>query len=521
MRDLSTVLGTAPASALVRERPSPAAELGGGARGGAGALTRRNLAALLGGTLAALALPRVARATPGDSGEWSAVHAWPKVGIHLHVLPDGKVLTYSDDDSKLGTTTANSSKAYVVDIPSGGAPAAVLDRPNNNTNLFCAGHAFLPDGRLLVVGGQEIGYYRGVATATLFDHAAGHSWQEVVGGNMMAPRWYPTVITLANGEVLALGGTMYAAGDKNKIPEIWRTSGGWRALTSAVQAVPPYAWAFQAPNGKVFMAGPVGATRWLDTAGAGKWTKGPARRQADRANGVAVLYDKGKILAVGGGGTATGTAETLDLLAPKPAWQATGSMRFARRYHHATVLPDGTVLVTGGGRAQDDVTQAEMTAELWSPATGAWTTMASMSVARVYHSAAVLLQDGRVLTAGGGRRRKGVDQENAQIFSPPYLFRGRRPTIAAAPGSVAYGQTFSVETPDAASIAKVSLIKLSSVTHSFNMGQRFSWLPFSKGTGGLSVSAPADRNLAPPGHYMLFVLDGAGVPSVAKIIQIL
>lgn len=500
-----------------------AAEPDGGARLGAGAFTRRDLVALLGGTAAALALPPVARAATSDGGEWSPVYPWPKVGIHLHVLPDGKVLTYSDDDSKLGTTTTNSSKAYVVVVPEGGAPSAVLERPNADTNLFCAGHAFLPDGRLLVVGGQEAGYYRGVASATFFDHAAGHSWQRASAAHMAAPRWYPTVITLANGEVLALGGTMYAAGDRNKIPEVWKTNagGGWRALTSANRAVPQYAWAFQAPNGKVFMAGPTGDARYLDTVGTGRWTTGPARRQADRSNGVAVLYGKGKILAVGGGGTATGTAETIDLLASRPAWQATGSMRFARRYHHATVLPDGTVLATGGGRAQDDVAQAEMAAELWDPATGAWTTMASMSVARVYHSAAVLLQDGRVLTAGGGRRRKGVDQENAQIFSPPYLFRGPRPTIGAAPGSVAYGQTFSVETPDAASIAKVSLIKLSSVTHSFNMGQRFSWLTFSKGAGGLSVSAPADRNLAPPGHYMLFVLNSAGVPSVAKTIQIL
>jgi hypothetical protein len=128
------------------------------------------------------------------------------------------------------------------------------------------------------------------------------------------------------------------------------------------------------------------------------------------------------------------------------------------------------------------------------------------------------LPDGRVLSAGGGRF--GVDQPSAEIYSPPYLFKGPRPTITSAPTQVAYGASFAVQTPDAATVSAVSLIRSGSVTHAINMDQRFMSLTFQAGSGTLTVHAPANGNLTPPGHYMLFILDGNGVPSVAKILRI-
>jgi hypothetical protein len=181
------------------------------------------------------------------------------------------------------------------------------------------------------------------------------------------------------------------------------------------------------------------------------------------------------------------------------------------------------VLVTGGSgsAAFNDGAGAVLAAELWDPATEAWTTMASMRVKRVYHSTAILLPDGRVLSAGGTAGTNGVvNNRDAEIYSPPYLFKGPRPTITAAPTSVGYGQTFAVQTPDATGIAKVRLVRLSSVTHSFNMNQRIETLAFTRATGGLDVTVPSNRNLLPPGHYMLFILDGAGVPSVATIVRV-
>jgi len=199
-------------------------------------------------------------------------------------------------------------------------------------------------------------------------------------------------------------------------------------------------------------------------------------------------------------------------------------MSFPRTYQNATSLPDGTVLVTGGGKTTDavGVEDAILAAELWSPGTETWKTLAAMNAPRLYHSEALLLPDGRVVVLGGGRFNgidESTDQLSAEFFSPPYLFKGSRPVISSAPGQLSYGQQFRVQTPDASRIANVSLIRFGAVTHAINMGQRFLPLNFTVGTGSLTVTAPANSNLAPPGNYMLFILDTNGVPSLAAIVH--
>lgn len=232
------------------------------------------------------------------------------------------------------------------------------------------------------------------------------------------------------------------------------------------------------------------------------------------------MYDQGKILYVGGGRT-TNTAEIIDLNAAAPVWKWTGSMAFPRRHLNATVLPTGDVLVTGGssGTGFNDVDLGVHAAELWNPTSGTWTTLASNAVNRTYHATSILLPDGRVLHAGSGDNGS-ADERNAELFSPPYLLQGSRPTITAAPSLVGYGIPFNVTTPDAAGIAKVSLIRLGSTTHAFDMNQRFQRLSFTRGTGALTIAAPTSSNRTPPGHYMLFILDGNDVPSVAKIVRV-
>src|SRR5205823_2671715 len=187
---------------------------------------------------------------------------------------------------------------------------------------------------------------------------------------------------------------------------------------------------------------------------------------------------------------------------------------------NATLLADGKVLVTGGSRGTENPnaksSDPAYPSELWDPATGNWTTMATLDSIRCYHAIALLLPDGRVLSAGG----ETAGNNSAEIYSPPYLFKGTRPTITSAPGSVAYGNLFFVGTPNAASITNVTMIALSSVTHGFNMSQRIIRPSFSLASGGINVAAPSSRNIAPPGYYMLFILNGNGVPSVAKIIQV-
>ena len=210
------------------------------------------------------------------------------------------------------------------------------------------------------------------------------------------------------------------------------------------------------------------------------------------------------------------------MTAGSPAWRTTNSMGFARTYHNMTSLPDGNVLVTGGEGTTNpfDQSTAVYAAEMWSPTTETFTTMASMQTARVYHSTALLLPDGRVLVGGSGEFGTGsIDQLNAEIYSPPYLFKGARPTITSAPGSLTYSAQFTVQTPNAANISSVSLIRLGSVTHAFNQNQRYIPLSFTSSSGSLNVQAPGNSNLAPPGYYMLFVVNTSGVPSVASFVQ--
>jgi hypothetical protein len=279
---------------------------------------------------------------------------------------------------------------------------------------------------------------------------------------------------------------------------------------------------FVAPNGQVFNAGPDRTSRYLNTSGSGAWTTvGTFNYSGTRDYGSAVYYD-GKVLIAGGDGStntaATKTAEVIDLNASNPQWTNTGSLAFARRQLNLTLLPDGKVLATGGsgGFGFDNASLPIFQSEMWDPATGNWTTMASISVYRGYHSTALLLPDGRVVSAGG--EQTGA---SAEIYSPPYLFNGPRPTITSVSStSVKFGQTLNISTPDAASISQITFIRLGSVTHAFNQNQRLVHLQFTQISGGLQVTAPANGKVAPPGHYMLFLVNSSGVPSVAKIIQV-
>ncbi len=455
-------------------------------------------------------------------GEWAAPFGWPAVAVHSALLPTGRVMFWSKQNGLV----------WSWDPQSG----AIASLPGPGFNLWCSGHAFLPDGRLLVSGGNDdaipiegglIG--GGVRNASVYNPFT-NSWQALPAMN--AGRWYPSNLTLANGELLTLAGSYDGDYKHNALPQVW-TGGGWRDLSGAQQMLPLYPYLHLAPGGRVFMSGPNQATQYLSTAGAGAWSFVADRQFPNRDYGASVMYDSGRVLTVGGGLPPTETAEVIDLNAGSPAWRYVGSMSVPRRQHDATLLADGQVLVTGG------VTDGErfgwpdpgsppasvLHAELWDPATERFTSVASMAVGRWYHASTLLLPDGRVLTAGGDNTvlpdgQETASNQNAQIYSPPYLFRGARPTISSAPGSAGYGSTFFVGTPEASGIGRVTLIRMASVTHTRNMDQRIVRPGFSQASGGLNVTVPSDRSLCPPGHYLLFLLNGSGVPSVARIIRI-
>jgi hypothetical protein len=363
-------------------------------------------------------------------------------------------------------------------------------------------------------------------------------------------RWYPTVTALPNGEVLVTGGSDEKH-DGNYLHEVFTPSSNtWRSLSTAIRrpnhtenfVMPPYPYMHVAPDGRVFYAGPTPWTAYLTTTGTGQWEDGEyTGRDFSRLYGSSVQFDEGKVLVMGGSVVdvqADAGAVVLDMTKNGRA-SPTAPMNAPRRNLNATVLPDGTVLVTGGNDLNYDQGRMPKNAEVWDPNTGEWTVLAEQQIPRPYHSVGLLLPDATVFTGGGydGDKNsnryenpgdpKQVKYRNVEIFAPPYLFkndgsgkRAERPQIQNAPSSINYRQNFSINVSSNATIAKLSLIKLGSVTHGFNFGQRLVKLKFNRSGGTLNVTAPTNANLAPPGYYMLFAVDTNGVPSVASMVQV-
>ncbi len=437
-------------------------------------------------------------------GQWSAPFPWPVVAVHLHLMPNGKVLSWG----RVGPPQLWSPETNVfVEIPS-------------TTMLFCSGHAFLPDGRLLVTGGH-LSDEHGIPDVNTFDPVA-QRW--TAQAPMSRGRWYPTSTTLPDGSVLTTAGRD-EAGAVVDVPEIW-SQGVWHPLEGAARSLPYYPRVFVAPSGLVFYAGELQQSAYLNPDGPGSWTPVAKSQYGRRDYGSAVMYQPGKVMIVGGSdppdGLPTASAEVIDLNDPVPSWRYTGQMQYPRRQFNATILPDGKVLATGGTSAAgfSDPAGAVHAAELWDPRREEWQTLASNQVTRVYHSTSLLLPDGRVLHTGSGDGPNLPRELNGELFSPPYLFKGSRPTITGVPGVISYGQSFFVASPDAGRVVRVTLVRLPSVTHGFDQNQRFLDLTMRRTAGGLSIVGPSSSALAPPGHYIIFVLNSAGVPSTGSIIQI-
>ncbi len=469
---------------------------------------------------------RAAAAVAGDEhqvGSWGPIVNWPVVGVHVALMPNGKVLAYDSvgDNATETYPVHDHTRATVWD------PATGTQTPVNVTtgfNVFCSGLAHLPDGSLFLAGGNKNAQLQGIRQTHIFNPTT-NAWS--LGPNMEGERWYPSVTPLSNGEMLITSGGP-------NIPEVRGTNGALRQLTGASFGLPNYPWLDVAPDGRTFFSGPSPTMRSLNPNGSGSWQNYGIRDGVDRDYGSRAMYDIGKLL-VAGGGPSTETASVIDLNGASPQARETGSMEYGRRQHNLTVLADGTVLATGGLSSGEDLVDVEhgvYEAELWKPSTDEWSTLAPMQVTRQYHSTALLLPDARVLSSGGGIcgacDSQGYLAKNAQVFTPPYLFKkdgsgqlAPRPAISSAPGVVNYGAQVRISTPNAASIERVALVRLGAVTHSVDMEQRFIPLSINARDGGkLRATGPANANIAPPGPYMLFVINAEGVPSVARMVTV-
>ena len=443
---------------------------------------------------------------PDQIGEWSPVQTWPIQGTHAAVLSSGKVLVFR-----------RARPPYLWNPADGSLTAT--DMPASGDDLFCAGHTTLADGRLMVIGGEVNNNAKfGSVRADMFSPVT-ETWTRVA--DMHEGRWYPTATTLPDGRVLAMSGDITNE-VRSEIPEIYDpVTNTWTQLPSAQLRTENYPCNFVMPDGRLFY----GACKRefsraldLDTF---QWEVIATTNQPGGAGSskTGAMYEPGKVVKMGGDVGVLEGVEVIDLNDAQPAWRETAPMNFPRRRADIVLLPDGNSLVVGGSVAGDASHECAVHApEIWDPDTETFTVVASHEATRIYHSTAVLLPDGRVLAAGG-ENHDGAE-ESAEVYSPAYLFRGARPVIADAPRQVFYGDSFIVGTPDASDIASIALIRPSAVTHNFDQNQRFMNLNFSVGVDALNITAPPSGNIAPPGDYMLFIVNSNGVPSVATFIRV-
>ncbi len=415
----------------------------------------------------------------------------------------------------------------------------------------------LADGRVFVAGGQEVAFHQMHSFTPAGD---GGTWQLI--GDMSDERWYATCTKLHDGRVFIVSGTKTGpsgapagpepASPLNDVWEIHDPAAGISAPQPAafLNSATPYALfphVFQLPGGELLIQARMSTwffrpdTQQLD----GPLTSAGTHPRTYALGAAGVLLPllptttppyRARIMLIGGGNEpevitnpAASDCEVLDLGEASPQWQAVASMAHPRVMPDAALLPDGTVFVTNGSASgfADNMVEPVYQAELYDPASDTWTPMATMRVPRLYHATALLLPDARVLTAGtdGTFNPEPFNLPNTrvEVFSPPYLFRGPRPEIADAPADLTYGDPFDVTTGagQGATIASACLIHPSATTHGVNMSQRFAGMEIlDRATDVLTLRAPLFPTVAPPGYYMLFLVNDQGVPSVARFLHI-
>lgn len=477
----------------------------------------------------------------------------------------------------------NPSNAQVTAVPNDVSPT---------TNVFCGDHSTLSDGRLLVGGGtrgwpSHAGahgeHYNGQRACWIYRPLT-NAWVRVddmefqpgsssVGGG----RWYPTLVMLANGEVLAVGGhpdvddnfglgTPAGQRHNNNTPERYSPTGNsWTLLADGTDEdalsadnsrdTDGYPRLHLLPGGRVFFSTNVrGKCRFynpyagvfegdvVDLPGEGLYHYGSAAT----AVLLPLLPDadgncQPRILICGGA-----TPMRIDPESDSPQWEATSArdgemVGVVRNHLCACILPNGDVFVSGG--CQTDGTDAQRDAssvlkpEVYRPgidwatntyndADEQWTTIDEPANAnRHYHSTTVLLPDGRVWSGGSNSSTAAPGDDGGErrieAYRPDYGDEAQRPTLGKCPPSIGYDHSFDIETPDAASIERVALTRAYSMTHSFSADQRYVGLRFEKVGNKLRAASPKNSRIAPPGYYLLWIVDEAGRPcQTAKFVRV-
>lgn len=442
----------------------------------------------------------------------------PVLAVHAVLMHTGKVLFFAGSGNDDLYTTGLRSAVY--DYENG-----TFSTPPTPVDVFCAGQTVLPDGRVLVSGGTEVyDPFVGLKTALLFDPIGEH-WTFVQA--MKWGRWYPTLVTLGDGRGLA------TSGGGNSENETYAPPSGW-SVTGPQFDWPLYPHLHLLADGRIFhsgmrLGGSTVQPGYLNPA-TGAYTALPGSAIpptfdfGNRNQGATVLLPPAqtqRVMLMGGGSPSISAVHIIDTDAATPQYVAAPSMFRPRIHVNTVILPDRTVVATGGSAVADVSATASLEAEIFDPASNTWTTGAAARVPRMYHSTALLMPDGRVLTAGSNPRRRD-DELRLEVYHPPYLFRGPRPCIERVPSQIRLDEAFAIHSPNASDIKWISLVRPMATTHSYDSDQRLVDIPFRRrGVCHLHARMPANPNLVPPGYYMLFIVNRKGVPSVAKWVRVL
>lgn len=500
----------------------------------------------LGATLAGLALgaaavsgiglvdPTPAAAAPIDvdeQGSWGPVEDWPMVGIHAALDSKGRVVTYGTNGD--GQQTGR----FIYDIWTPGASAATGHNTLQNTtqtDLFCSLQINRADtGDMLLFGGDNwtgaVTNNRGNPDINQLNADTGQLSQLP---GMNRSRWYATGTTLPDGSIFIQGGL-----DGEDHPEHWTADGGSRLLDIDTSNIGwYYPRNFVMPDGRIFGIDSEGQMYFISAQLNDLTVVGQLPVAYRSIYTTAVMFEPGKILYFGGPTTA---AAVIDVTSGNPIVTPTDQISGVRTWLNGTLLPDGRVLATGGSAKDSSVFNddpiatygSNNSAEIWDPATGVWTDAADAAVPRLYHSTALLLPDGRVLSAGGGAPGP-IANTNAELFSPDYLVAANgQPTPrleiqGLSSTEVQAGQRLAIAVSSETDVARVTLVKTGSVTHAFNMDQRFVELGFDAGANGnqndgtITATLPVNDAEITPGYYLLSVLDENNIPSVSQMLHI-
>jgi hypothetical protein len=467
-------------------------------------------------------------AQASQTGQWQTLpYTMPINPVHVSLLYTGKVLVVSGT----GNNPANPNIQAALWDPQAGTIAV---QPLS-FDMFCNGMVTLPDGRALIAGGT-IAYappaFLGSPRVSIYDPATGLFTDQP---SMAHGRWYPTLTTLGDGSVIIFSG-LSDTGPTNSTIERFSVSSGLGPELATPWTPPLYPRLHLLPNGKVFYSGLTPSSNIYDPS-TNSWTMGVATTNYgnQRLYGSSVLLPltpangyKPRVIIMGGGATttpATNTTEIIDLSTATPQWVYGPNMSHARIEMDATMLPNGKIVALGGSTNDEDASTAALGADLYDPSTNSFSSAGTEAFARLYHTVSLLMPDATVWVAGGNPAQ-GNYEPHMEIYSPPYLFNAdgslaTRPTISSVSTSkIGYGSTLSLQTPDSSNISSVVLMRNGSSTHAFDMDQRHVALSFTVGSGVLNLTGPPNSNIAPPGYYMLFILNNAGVPSVATMVQV-